>query len=553
MNGLTDFLLKAGPTRLFAALGVIAVVAAVLFTMVLRMGGEEKALLFSGVDMRETAEISQRLEAAEIPYELGADGSSIMVARSRVLEARMMLSAEGLPSRGGVGYEIFDEPDALGQTQFQQNINRLRALEGELARTIASLDGIASARVHLVLPERQLFSREAEQPTASIVLQLRRDALTAGQVRAIRNLVAGATPGLATNRVTILDETGRLLAAASADGEGGAVGGDEGVDARQAAMEERVRRTVTDIVEGVVGPGNARVQVSAEMDFNRVSETSERFDPEGRVVRSTSSSEETGNSTDGRAPQGATAGANVPDGAGGQGGAGGASDNNSTSSETVNYEISRTTRTEISEGGRMRRLSVAVAVNGALTPAAEEGGEATYTPRTDEEMTRISQLVRSAVGFNQERGDVVEVVNVQFAAAAATVGTEAAAPGMFDFGSFDLMRIIEIAATLIASLAFVFFVLRPLIGGLVRGGGGGMPALPGSGGAAAALPGAPYAAALPAPDGGMGGGDSVEPAIDIAQIQGRVRASSVKKVAEVVDQHPDESMQIIRGWLNNAL
>lgn len=549
MNGLTDFLLKAGPTRLFAALGVIAVVAAVLFTMTLRMGGEEKSLLFSGVDMRETAEITQRLEQADIPYELGGDGSSIMVARSRVLEARMMLSAEGLPSRGGVGYEIFDEPDALGQTQFQQNINRLRALEGELARTIASLDGIASARVHLVLPERQLFSRDADQPTASIVLGLRRDALTAGQVRAIRNLVAGATPGLATNRVTILDETGRLLAAATSEADGGA-SGDEGVDARQAAMEERIRRTVTDIVEGVVGVGNARVQVSAEMDFNRVSETSERFDPEGRVVRSTSTSEETGTSTDGRAAQGATAGANVPDGAGAQGGAGGASDNQSTSSETVNYEISRTTRTEISEGGRMRRLSVAVAVNGATAAAAEEGSEAAYTPRSAEEMQRITALVRSAVGFNQERGDVVEVVNVQFATPAATAGAEAQAPGMFDFGSFDLMRIIEIAATLIASLAFVFFVLRPLIGGLVRGGGGVAPALPGAGGAAAALPGgAPYAAALPAPDGG---GDR-EPAIDIAQIQGRVRASSVKKVAEVVEQHPDESMQIIRGWLNNAL
>ncbi|GAM97815.1 flagellar M-ring protein FliF [alpha proteobacterium U9-1i] len=550
MNAITDFLLKAGPTRLFAALGVIAVVAAVLFTIVLRMGGEESGLLFSGVETREMAEITQRLEQAEIPYELGADGSSVMVARSRVLEARMMLSAEGLPSRGGVGYEIFDEPDALGQTQFQQNINRLRALEGELARTIASLDGIASARVHLVLPERQLFSRESEQPSASIVLQLRRDALTPGQVRAIRNLVAGATPGLTTDRVTIIDETGRLLAAAS-EGEAGASA--EGVDARQVAMEERVRRTVTDIVEGVVGPGNARVQVTAEMDFNRVSETSERFDPEGRVVRSTSTSEETGSSSDGRAAQGATSAANVPDGAGAAGGTGGQSDNNSTSSETVNYEISRTTRTEVSEGGRMRRLSVAVAVNGVLTPAAEEGGEATYAPRSDEEMQRITQLVRSAVGFNEPRGDLVEVVNVQFAAPQNAPGTEAEAPGMFDFGSFDLMRIIEIAAMLIASLAFVFFVLRPLIGGLVRGspagGGGGPPALPGTGGAAVALPSAPYAAGLPSPDGD----GSVEPAIDIAQIQGRVRASSVKKVAEVVDQHPDESMQIIRGWLNNAM
>jgi flagellar M-ring protein FliF len=540
VNNFTQLLLKAGPTRLFAALAITAVAAALLFTLVFRMGGEEKALLFAGVEMREAAEITQRLEAADIPYEMRGDGGSIYVARSRVLDARMMLSAEGLPSRGSIGYEIFDEPDALGQTQFQQNINRLRALEGELARTIGSLDGVASARVHLVLPERQLFARETEQPSASIVIQLRRDELTPGQVRAIRNLVASATPGLSANRVTILDETGRLLAApASADGVDS-----DGVDARQVAVEDRYRQTVTEIVEGVVGQGNARVQVTAEMDFNRVSETSERFDPEGRVVRSTTTSEEASNS--GGSSQGATAGANVPDATAGTSGGGGG-DENSTSSETVNYEISRTTRTEVSEGGRVRRLSVAVAVDGVMTPGAD-GAAATYAPRSEEEMQRLTALVRSAVGFNQERGDIIEVVNTQFARAATPAGAEA--PGMFAFlGNLDVMRIIEIVAALLAALAFVFFVLRPLISGLVRGGAAapgatpsGTPALPAGGGGGAV-------AALPAPDG-LGGDDS---GIDVAQIGGRVRQSATKKVAEVVTQHPDESAQIIRGWLNNAL
>ncbi len=539
MNGFADLLLKAGPTRLYAGLGIAAVIAAVLFTLVLRMGGEEKSLLFAGVDMREAGTITQRLEQAEIPYELRGDGTSIFVARSRVLEARMMLSAEGLPSRGSIGYEIFDEPDALGQTQFQQNINRLRALEGELARTIGSLDGISSARVHLVLPERQLFARDAEQPSASIVLGLRRDELTAGQVRAIRNLVASATPGLTTSRVTILDETGRLLAAAQS--EDGAVA--EGIDSRQTATEERIRRTVTDIVEGIVGQGNARVQVTAEMDFNRVSETSERFDPEGRVVRSTTTSEDT--SEQRGAGQGSTAGANVPDaGASPSSASGGPSSN--SSQETVNYEISRTTRTEVSEGGRIRRLSVAVAVDGVTTPGAD-GAAPAYAARSEEEMQRLTALVRSAVGFNTERGDIVEVVNTQFARVAPP-GGEVAEPGMLAFlGDLDVMRIIEIVAALIASLAFVFFVLRPLIGGLIRGGGGSAPALPAGATGVPALPGPSGAvAALSAPD-------QNEASIDIAQIQGRVRASSVKKVAEVVDQHPDESIQIIRGWLNNAM
>lgn len=536
MNAFTQLLLKAGPTRLFAALGIAAVVAALLFTLVFRMGGEEKALLFAGVDLREAGEITQRLEAADIPFELRGDGSSIFVARSRVLEARMMLSAEGLPSRGSIGYEIFDEPDALGQTQFQQNINRLRALEGELARTIASLDGIVSARVHLVLPERQLFARETEQPSASIVLQLRRDALTPDQVRAIRNLVASATPGLSANRVTILDESGRLLAAAST--EDGAVA--EGVDARQAAVEERIRRTVTDIVEGVVGQGAARVQVTAEMDFNRVSETSERFDPEGRVVRSTSTTEET--STDGGQGGAASAGVNVPDTTAGAA-SGATAPASSSSQETVNYEISRTTRTEVSEGGRIRRLSVAVAVDGVTTPGEGENAPAQYQPRSEEEMQRLTQLVRSAVGYNAERGDIVEVVNTQFARTPAAA--PAPAPGLLDsLGDLDLMRIIEIVAALIASLAFVFFVLRPLIGGLMRGGanaGAPAPALPGAGGAAAALP-APESEA-----------NQQDESVDLAQIGGRMRKSAVKQVAEVVNQHPDESAQIIRGWLNNAL
>jgi flagellar M-ring protein FliF len=528
---------------LFAALGIAAVVAALLFTLVFRMGGEEKALLFAGVEMREAAEITQRLEAADIPYEMRGEGGSIYVARSHVLDARMMLSAEGLPSRGSIGYEIFDEPDALGQTQFQQNINRLRALEGELARTIGSLDGIESARVHLVLPERQLFARETEQPSASIVIQLRRDELTPGQVRAIRNLVASATPGLSANRVTILDETGRLLAAPSSEGGIDA----DGVDARQVSAEERIRSTVTNIVEGIVGQGNARVQVTAEMDFNRVSETSERFDPEGRVVRSTSSTEET--SSDSSGGGGATtAGANVPDTTAGGASGGSSANGNSSSQETVNYEISHTTRTEVSEGGRIRRLSVAVAVDGVLTPG--EGDAApTYAPRSAEEMTRLTALVRSAVGFNQERGDTIEVVNTQFARAAAPSAAEA--PGMLAFmGDLDVMRIIEIVAALIASLAFVFFVLRPLIGGLMRGGAaatagasGGVPALPGGGGAMAALPSPDGSAAM------MG----EESSIDVAQIGGRMRQSSVKKMAEVVNLHPDESSQIIRGWLNNAL
>jgi flagellar M-ring protein FliF len=187
---------------------------------------------------------------------------------------------------------------------------------------------------------------------------------------------------------------------------------------------------------------------------------------------------------------------------------------------------------------------VAVAVDGVTAPGEGENATPAYAPRSDEEMARLTQLVRSAVGFNAERGDTVEVVNTQFARAAAPAAAEE--PGMFAFlGNLDTARIVEIVAALIASLAFVFFVLRPLIGGLVRGGAAALP----GGGAVPALPSGGATAALPAPDGIA----AIDDGIDVAEIGGRMKQSSVKKMAEVVSQHPDESAQIIRGWLNNAL
>jgi flagellar M-ring protein FliF len=543
VSNLAQTFFKAGPTRIYAALGVTALVAAALFALMFRMSQEEKALLFSGVSLQEAGEIPAKLEGAGIQFDLRGDGGDIFVPRSKVLEARMMLSADGLPSRGSVGYEIFDRQDALGATQFQQNINRLRALEGELARTIVALDGVEGARVHLVLPERQLFERERQQPSASIVLDARD--VTAGQVRAIRNLVASAVPGLKPSAVTLLDEGGKLLAAGDGDDFAAAA---EGVDSRQAALESRIRETVRDIVESVVGPGGARVQVAAEMDFNRVESRSQTFDPEGRVARSTQSTEETNNAQERDAQGGATAGRNVPDGAG-QDDDARSSTVSSRTQELTNFEISNTTKTEISEGGRVKKLSVAVAVDGVTTPGAE-GQPAQWTPRDQAELDRITALVKSAVGFDEARGDKVEVVNVRFAATAMQ-GVEAKEPGLLDFQRSDIMRGVELLVTLIAALALVFFVLRPLVSGilkpqqqLVAVSPAGAIVGPQSEAVAAVAGGA--AAALPAP----GTPDAI--GLDISRISGQVNASAVKRVAEVIEQHPDESVAIIRGWLNNA-
>lgn len=565
MNNLVRLLLQSGPARIFAAIAATALVATLVFGVLFRMGGEDNSLLFSGLDLKEAGEITAKLDQAGIKYQLTGDGSTIMVPRSKVLGARMMLSADGLPTRGSVGYEIFDKSDALGATQFMQNLNRLRALEGELARSIASLDGVASARVHLVLPERQLFERETQAPTASIVLKLNRDALASGEVRAIRNLVASATPGLLPSKVTILDEGGNLLAAAQSEGEAG-VG--EASDAQQSAAEERIRRTVQNIVDGIVGPGAARVQVTAELDLNKVQQTSETFDPEGRVVRSTQTVSDTSQQQEKSGGGGASASNNVP---GGSTNSSSNADLNSSerTEETTNYEISKMTKTETIESGRVRRLSVAVAVDGVTTPAADGQGEPTWAPRPAEDVARIATLVRAAVGFDESRGDKVEVVATRFARP-AIAGTEAAKPGLLDFKNGDIMRGAEIGAALIAALALIIFVMGPMASGLSKGAnsvtlieGGGAPVLaaaqaggqpnvlvvPGASGAPAQLGAAPpMASGLPGPAGA-----EPEPLIDVARIRGQVRASSTKKIGEVVDQHPEESASIIRGWLNNAI
>ena len=552
MNGFNDALMKIGPMRLFAALGITAVVAAALFALVFRVGGEEKALLFSDVEMAEAGEITAKLDGAKIPYELRGDGTTIFVPRSQVMSARLMLSEDGLPSRGGIGYEIFDKQDALGATQFQQNINRLRALEGELARTITSINGVDRARVHLVMPERQLFTQDRQAPSASIVLTVKGGQLTQGQVRAVRNLVASAVPGLSVNRVTIADATGKLLAAAEEDGGAAAA---DAMDERKAAMEDRLRKEVTEIVESIVGPGAARVQIAADVDFNRVTSTAHTYDPEGRVVRETNSTEET--TTSGAGGGGAsTAGRNLPDGASVDSGGGGG-DTSERAEENVKYEISNTTRTEIVEGGRIKKLSVAVAVDGTTAPGAD-GKPGEWTARNPQDLERITALVKSAVGFDEARGDKVEVVNLKFAQSAATAGTEVAKASMFDFGKNDIMRGVEILAALVASLGVIFFVLRPLITGMLGGGGGaagapllagpgGTPALAGAGASAGALA-PPVAGALPAPAGGPIGG--MDQQLDIAKIQGQVNSSSVKRVAEVIEQHPEESAQIMRAWLS---
>jgi len=518
----------------------VAMVGFFAFIMI-RVTAPQMTPLFTDLSFEDSNAIVKDLERQGIPYELKADNAIVLVPKDKVTRLRMKLAEGGLPKGGGIGYEIFDKSDALGTTSFVQNINHLRALEGELARTIRAIDRVQAARVHLVLPERALFSRDKAEASASIVLKVR-GALEPQQVRAIRHLAASAVNGLKPERVSIVDEAGRLLADGARTDTALGLSADE----RQVAFERRLREQVEAIVTSVVGPGRARVQLTADFDFNRVTQTSEKFDPEGRVMRSSQTREETAASNDGKDGQ-VSIGNELP-GAPRAPAEGAATREQSRKSEEIlNYEISRSTKTEVTEGGRVNRISVAVLVDGAYTK--NDRGDVTYQPREKEEIDRIAALVRTAIGFDQKRGDQVEVVNLRFAEVPPNVIPEPA--GFLSFLTFtkdDVMHWIELSVMLVLALIVLLLIVRPLVRRILESESGAAPdaAAIASGNVQVALatgasPQELSAAAVSSPTAKM---------IDIAQVQGQVHAQSVQKVGELADNNPNETVSIIRSWLH---
>jgi flagellar M-ring protein FliF len=559
VNGLVEFVKALGAARL-AAMAAVTVALVGFFVVVgMRVSAPSMAPLFTELSLEDSSRVVQELESQGIPYELRGDGSTILIPKDNVTRARMRLAESGLPRGGAVGYEIFDKSDTLGTTSFVQNVNHLRALEGELARTIRSLDRVAAARVHLVIPERQLFQRDRQDPSASIVLRVKSQ-LEQQQVRAIRHLVATAVRGLKPERVSIVDEQGRLLA----DGVGAQAGMSPLMDERNFSYEQRVKQQLESVVSSIVGPGRARVTVTAEMDYTRVQQTSDRYDPESRVVRSTQSREEQAQSDQAAQDGGVSVGNQLPGGGGTAANAqqqqpNGNRDSNRKSEETVNYEISRTTRTEVTEPGRVKRLSVAVLVDGNYTKG--QNNDVTYAPRPQEEIDRITALVRSAVGFDEARGDRVEVVNLRFAEVAGTPQIAGEGGGFMDmlrFTTDDIMHAINLAVVAILSLLVLLFVVRPLVRRVVTPDEGATPALPpafaeaalaqvqGAGTATGGLPVVPGTplAPLTRPE------NLTTRQIDFAQLQGEVHQQSIQKVGDLASRNPYETVSILRQWMH---
>ncbi len=534
MQGLLDFLKGLGAARFAAMIAVTAALIGFFAFVIMRVTQPQMTTLFTDLSMEDSSSIIKDLERQGIQYELRNDGSIIMVPKDKVTRLRMKLAEGGLPKGGGVGYEVFDKSDALGTTSFVQNINHLRALEGELARTIRAIDRIQAARVHLVLPERPLFSREAPEPSASIVLRVR-GSLEPQQIRAIRHLVASAVNGLKPQRVSIVDESGQLLADGAATDPEQAIG-----DERRAAFEKRMRKEVEDIVSSVVGAGRARVQLSADFDFNKITQTSDKFDPEGRVLRSSQTREESSLTADNNGQ--VTVNNELP---GNQQNSGAvAKDQSKKTEETNNYEISRTTKTEVTEAGRVNRISVAVLVDGIYSK--NDKGELVYQDRTKEQLDRIATLVRSAIGFDQKRGDQVEVVNLRFAEAPSTtpITEPTGLLGMLQFTKDDVMYFVELGVMMLLGLVVLFMVVRPLVKRILAS--EEVAALT----SALAAPGLTDESASSGSQALVPGGSATASAIDVATIQGQVHAQSVHRVGELAERNPNETVAIIRQWLS---
>jgi flagellar M-ring protein FliF len=535
VNAALEFLTKLGPARI-AAMGGVTLILLVFFGFVImRVSQPAMGVLYSDLSLQDASAVVRDLESKGIAYETRGDGQTILVPRSDLARVRMDLASKGIPSGGGVGYEIFDKGDAFSSTSFVQGINHLRALEGELARTIGAIGRVQAARVHLVIPERRLFERDREAPRASIVLKLR-GMLEASQVRAIRHLVASAVEGLKPERISIVDEQGRLLA----DGAQGDVALNAlAADEKQASVERRLRAQVEEIVAGVVGAGRARVQVAAELDLNRVESRSETFDPESRVVRSTQTRAE--NQTSSGAEGAVTVGNELP-GANPAGGGAAPRDASNKNEETINYEISRTTRTEVLEGGRMKRLSVAVLVDGVYGRGAN--GDVTYQPRPQEELDRITALVRTAIGFDRNRGDQIEVVNLRFADApqASELKEESLISSLLNPTKEDALRLIELAVIALLTLIVLVMVVRPLTRRILGKDGVKRSTLS----TALAPVGGPEAAMVAVPQRDS----QTARMIEIAKVNGQVQQESLERIGQLVQGNPSESVAVLRQWLH---
>lgn len=549
MNALVQSFKDLNQIKLAAMIGTAVVMIGFFAYLSLRVTSPNMSPLFNAVPVEDGAKIVAELDKQNIPYKVRANGTQILVPSDQVDKLRLTMAGQGLPSQGAlVGYEIFDKSNTLGTPNFILNINQVRALEGELARTMQGFDTVEAARVHLVMPAHELFARDKAEPTASVAIKLKGAAgLSKNEIAAIRNLVATAVPGLKPQRVTIVDSHGALLAKGQ-DKDGDASVMTEESDNYRVEYENRLRETIERLLEQSVGMGKVKAEVHADIDFDRVVVNKEKYDPEGQVARSTQSVNENEKSTDAANNTTVSAANNLPAAAANSAGGGaGASSNRNRTEETTNFEINKEITNSIKESGNVKKLSVAVLVDGVYAP--DKDGKQQYAPRSPEELKKLEQLVQSAIGYDNARGDNVSVVNMQFAAAAP----DAFASSPLDWLKQDLSSIIQTMVLGGVAILAILLVIRPLVARAIES---AEMAHKEDELEAAALAAPSIAARLTDQSRILtsddGADDEQEDMINIDRIQGKLKSSSYAKINGMVDKHPEETAQILRAWLSGA-
>jgi flagellar M-ring protein FliF len=539
--------IASGLKPLMLLVGVAAAIAVGVGVMLWAIG-PTYSLLYSNLAAEETAQITQALDSARIPYKLDGAGNQISVPAEHLASARLKLAAQGLPESGG-GVNAMTKDPGFGVSQFMENARYQHALETELARTIASVQNVQGARVHLAMARQSAFVSDRRPGSASVFLQLKAGRrLDEEQVQAITNLVASSIPELSAAQVTVIDQAGRLLSSPDNASEAGLR--DKMFEFAH-RLEESYANRIQELLTPLVGPGRVRAQVVAQVDMASTESTREQFNPQSQVVRSESTSEEAaknGGAGAGGVPGALTnqppqPGVALPPGAqpavaqsgANPAGAAGATPNNAAGTEvtgpdsksrqsTRNYEIDRTMAYTRTPAGRVTRLSVAVLVDNLRTTGAD--GKVTETPLPPEQIERLTALVRDAVGFDAARGDTVNIVNSSFAGVAAVPEGELETVPFWELAW--VQNLAKLLGGVIVLFVIIFSVLKPLTKGLLTQARQQPQLLSAVSGGGNLLPGG----------GGGGEGQSLAYEQQVAQARG------------LVSQDPKRVAQVVKTWVS---
>lgn len=489
-------------------------------------------LLYGNIDPKVAGEVITKLEGQGIPYELRGDGTQILVPSNQAPRLRMLFAQEGLPAIDGVGYEIFDKGDSLSTTAFTQDINYIRALEGELSKSIGSLNSVAAVRVHLVIPKREPFQREQRVPTASVIIKTKGASLTPQNIQAIQQLVSAAVPGLEASRVAIIDNNGRLLARSKDGDDTQEI--NNGINDSRILLEEKLSHTIESLVERTVGYGKVRAQVSVDLDLDRITESSELYDPATQVVRSTQTvSDISQEAQTENQPITVKNAVPSPQGSARVGAAASVAQNKSTrNQEIINYEISKTVRQYVKESGEIKRLSIAVMVDGIRT---KDGKEEKYTPRSAEDLENIKTIIKSAVGFQATRGDEIQVIHMPFVAEAPE--DSASNNWLLGLTKSDVFRLLEILAFVGIGLLLTFYIIKPFSKSLMTVMQSIKPSIKQTEEAEAVV--AEHNRKPP-------------DAVQLKNVSGLVQSDTINTIHSLLADYPKQAAKVVNSWLNEG-